>query len=227
MSSLHATAREVHASRLVWDLAPAVVLVIKKPREPAVTRHFKQVLSWLTKAHPELTVYIEPSASLEPAVRLDAAFLPVLNRLRSWRDDDEFAAIAVDLVLTLGGDGTVLYTSHRMQTMAPPTLSFALGSLGFLTPFDIADHAAEIDRALRGEVNLTLRTRLAVSLFSRDGTLRRGPPKKGRTSTGDFPPDTDGVYHVLNEIVIDRGPSPYISNLDVSCGGGGNFTACD
>ena len=26
-----------------------------------------------------------------------------------------------------------------------------------------------------------------------------------------------GVYHVLNEAVIDRGPSPYLSAIDLEC----------
>jgi NAD kinase len=43
---------------------------------------------------------------------------------------------AVDLVVTVGGDGTLLFASSLFQLMCPPMMSFALGSLGFLTPFD-------------------------------------------------------------------------------------------
>lgn len=40
-----------------------------------------------------------------------------------------------DLVITLGGDGTILHTSSLFPAKVPPFVSFSLGSLGFLTPF--------------------------------------------------------------------------------------------
>jgi NADH kinase len=41
----------------------------------------------------------------------------------------------VDLVVTLGGDGTILHTSSLFTTTAPPIVSFSMGTLGFLIPF--------------------------------------------------------------------------------------------
>lgn len=41
----------------------------------------------------------------------------------------------IDLIVTLGGDGTVLYASWLFQKQAPPIVAFHLGSLGFLTVF--------------------------------------------------------------------------------------------
>ncbi|CAI4210236.1 unnamed protein product [Parascedosporium putredinis] len=45
-----------------------------------------------------------------------------------------------DFVITLGGDGTVLFASWLFQGVVPPVISFALGSLGFMTKFDFADY---------------------------------------------------------------------------------------
>jgi len=55
-----------------------------------------------------------------------------LLRLLETRDVSE-PTEKFDLVLTLGGDGTVLFTSWLFQGIVPPILSFSLGSLGFLT----------------------------------------------------------------------------------------------
>ena len=45
-------------------------------------------------------------------------------------------ATPIDLVLTLGGDGTILHASSLFKTGAvPPVLSFSMGTLGFLLPF--------------------------------------------------------------------------------------------
>ena len=42
----------------------------------------------------------------------------------------------IDLVVTLGGDGTILHASSLFKTgEVPPVLSFSLGTLGFLLPF--------------------------------------------------------------------------------------------
>lgn len=42
----------------------------------------------------------------------------------------------VDLVITLGGDGTILHASSLFKVGAvPPVLSFSMGTLGFLLPF--------------------------------------------------------------------------------------------
>lgn len=43
----------------------------------------------------------------------------------------------VDLVITLGGDGTILHVSslYSRAGKVPPVVSFSMGSLGFLLPF--------------------------------------------------------------------------------------------
>lgn len=42
----------------------------------------------------------------------------------------------IDLVVTFGGDGTILHASSLFSAGAvPPVLSFSLGTLGFLLPF--------------------------------------------------------------------------------------------
>jgi NAD kinase len=45
-------------------------------------------------------------------------------------------ASSIDLVVTLGGDGTVLHVSSLFSKSAvPPVLGISLGTLGFLMPF--------------------------------------------------------------------------------------------
>lgn len=52
----------------------------------------------------------------------------------------------LDLIITLGGDGTVLWTGGLLGTgPAPPLVSFALGSLGFMTPFALPAMPAVLD----------------------------------------------------------------------------------
>lgn len=72
----------------------------------------------------------------------------------------------VDLCITLGGDGTVLHTASlfSQDSPLPPVLSFAMGSLGFLTPFDANLFALHLTNILDSNseshpVHCTLRSR--------------------------------------------------------------------
>lgn len=72
--------------------------------------------------------------------------------------------------MTLGGDGTVLHLASlfREDEPLPPLASFAMGTLGFLTPFDAADFQACLTRVLHATelpVFCTLRTRKRCELY--------------------------------------------------------------
>ncbi|KAL8305343.1 hypothetical protein RB597_003805 [Gaeumannomyces tritici] len=153
------------------------------------------------------------------------------RRLRYW--DQEICRTrphTFDFVITLGGDGTVLYASWLFQRIVPPVLSFALGSLGFLTKFDFDEYKETLTTAFNHGVTVGLRLRF-------EGTIMRSQKKKKKPvltapETGDAEsvqdepkPDLveeligeekedehthrpDGTYEILNEIVIDRGPNP-------------------
>lgn len=155
-----------------------------------------------------------------------------------------------DFVVTLGGDGTVLFTSWLFQRIVPPVLPFALGSLGFLTNFDFADHQAVMDSALDSGIRVNLRMRFTCTVYravsNEEGKCRKAM-KKGETgeimmknvekggwealegggysiadgkSTKDreimcFTTRPVETFEVLNDLVVDRGPSPYVSLLEL------------
>lgn len=50
--------------------------------------------------------------------------------------------------MTLGGDGTVLHTASlfRQETALPPVTAFAMGTLGFLTPFEASNFEPLLSR---------------------------------------------------------------------------------
>lgn len=118
-----------------------------------------------------------------------------------WTSPEKF-----DLVLTLGGDGTVLFTSWLFQRVVPPVLCFSLGSLGFLTNFDFSHHKSHLN-AVMGDVGMrvNLRMRFTCTVFRK---VRSKGAEAGAVEEGE-------QFEVLNEVVIDRGPSPYVSNLEL------------
>lgn len=185
-----------------------------------------------------------------------------------------------DFVVTLGGDGTVLFCSWLFQRIVPPVMPFALGSLGFLTNFDFKDYKRVLKSALDTGIRVNLRMRFTATVYRATlpstSTLdkrRRRAIKSGKTGEiimkslrengwesieTPFPQNKDfygddgaeaeqqrnlgegrkplasesgrqkkdkevmcfstrpvETFEVLNDLVVDRGPSPYVSLLEV------------
>jgi NAD+ kinase len=96
---------------------------------------------------------------------------------------DDLAA-AVDLVLVLGGDGTMIATARMIADEEVPVLGVNYGSLGYLTEFRIEELYEALEMILAGNYRLDKRVMLAVELF-------RGPDLVTRN-------------RVLNDVVINK-----------------------
>ncbi|MBI4508806.1 MAG: NAD(+)/NADH kinase [Deltaproteobacteria bacterium] len=78
--------------------------------------------------------------------------------------ETELAAQA-DMLVVLGGDGTLLHAASLLNSRVVPLLGINLGRLGFLTPFDPHEAKEALSRALRGELPVEERMRLRVILM--------------------------------------------------------------
>jgi NAD+ kinase len=151
------------------------------------------------------------------------------RRLKFW--DNQLCAQApqtFDIVIALGGDGTVLYASWLFQRIVPPVLSFALGSLGFLTKFDFEGYADSLSAVFSTGFNVNLRLRFEATVMRtstrENGTEEDEASKRrdvveeliGEESENDHTHFPDGSYHILNEVVLDRGPSGSMFAASVS-----------
>jgi len=63
-------------------------------------------------------------------------------------------AAASDLVIVLGGDGTLLSVAHEAARAGVPVMGVNLGRLGFLTEIPVGEAVATLDRFLSGETAL-------------------------------------------------------------------------
>ena len=93
----------------------------------------------------------------------------------------------------------------------PPVLSFALGSLGFLTKFDFKGFEDTLTTSFIDGITVSLRLRF-------EGTVMRTQSQDKSTSDlleeligeecdNNHTHKADGTYQILNEIVVDRGPN--------------------
>lgn len=116
-------------------------------------------------------------------------------------------------VRKLGGDGTVLYASWLFQRIVPPVLSFALGSLGFLTKFDYDSFPDTLTTAFNNGITVTLRLRFEATIMravQRDDGQQRDLVREliGEESEDARTHKPERSHDILNDLVLDRGPSP-------------------
>lgn len=77
----------------------------------------------------------------------------------------------IDLIVTLGGDGTILHASSLFKTgPIPPVLSFSMGTLGFLLPFDIDTFPEAIEEVFEGKASILERMRISCTFYRQDGS---------------------------------------------------------
>ncbi|KAL2174661.1 ATP-NAD kinase-like domain-containing protein [Thermothelomyces heterothallicus CBS 202.75] len=186
------------------------VMIVTKARDNQLvllTRELAMFLLLTPRYGSDVGVNVYVDAKLRHSKRFDARGITDLDprfkeMLKYWTPDLCWSQPETfDLVLTLGGDGTVLYTSWLFQRIVPPVLSFSLGSLGFLTKFEFDQYKDHLNRVMGDEgIRVNFRMRFTCTVY-RDG--------KGQEM------EEGEQFEVLNELVIDRGPSPYVSNLEL------------
>ncbi|XP_030639806.1 NAD kinase isoform X2 [Chanos chanos] len=208
------------SQRLTWNKPPKSVLVIKKIRDVSLLQPFKELCIFLIE-QKNMIVYVERKVLEDPAIANDESFVAVRKNFCTFREDYDDISKRVDFIICLGGDGTLLYASSLFQESVPPVMAFHLGSLGFLTPFNFDTYQSQVTQVIEGNAAIILRSRLKVRVVKegreKKGSLQgRSEEKSMIISNGDVEPARKTMqYQVLNEVVVDRGPSSYLSNVDL------------
>uniref|UniRef100_A0A669F3G8 NAD(+) kinase n=1 Tax=Oreochromis niloticus TaxID=8128 RepID=A0A669F3G8_ORENI len=197
------------SQRLTWNKPPVNVLVIRKIRDESLAEPFKELCRFLVE-EKQMMVYVERRVADDATLSKDEAFGSIRNQLCTFREGYDDISDCIDLIICLGGDGTLLYASSLFQGSVPPVMAFHLGSLGFLTPFKFESYKTEVAKVFEGNAAITLRSRLKVKV--------QQPEHNGLLPHGHTNTDAGKVtlqLQVLNEVVVDRGPSSYLSNVDL------------
>jgi len=199
-SAMVMTIQDPASQRLTWYKPPLTVLVIKKVRDAMVIPPFIQLVKWFIN-QKRMVVFVESAVMDDPVLTRNPEFGHIQEKLMTFDEKKDDLTDKIDFVVCLGGDGTLLYASSLFQQSVPPIMAFHLGSLGFLTPFKFEDFEAQVTHVLEGHAALTLRSRLRCILMKKEEEETSAKPNTNQL--------------VLNEVVIDRGPSPYLSNIDL------------
>ncbi|XP_056130138.1 NAD kinase isoform X1 [Lampris incognitus] len=204
------------SQRLTWNKPPKSVLVIKKIQDASLLQPFKELCMFLTEVK-NMIVYVERKVLEDPAITSDDNFGAIIKKFCTFSEDLDDISNCVDFIICLGGDGTLLYASSLFQESVPPVMAFHLGSLGFLTPFNFDTYQSQVTQIIEGNTAIVLRSRLRVHVLKESREKKARVDEKGVIMTNG---DSEGTrramqYQVLNEVVVDRGPSSYLSNVDL------------
>jgi len=158
----------------------SVGIIFKHKFEPA-KRECERLRNWFIERG--ITVYSEEMAS--PRAHLSRCL-----------EEETTIPETVDLVVVLGGDGTLLGAARKVGHYGLPILGINLGGLGFLTEIPVEMLYQDMEKVINGEISIEPRLMLQASV------LRNGEEKCRFT--------------VLNDVVINKGALARIIDLRVS-----------
>ncbi|WP_425846938.1 NAD kinase [Agrococcus sp. TSP3-2-1] len=90
---------------------------------------------------------------------------PALTAVEGW---DRERRLEIELIMTLGGDGTILRAAELQRELDAPLLGINLGHVGFLAEAEVAESAEVVERALLRDYAVEQRLTLCVRVFRGD-----------------------------------------------------------
>jgi len=158
--------------------------IVSKPRSEEAVRVVPELVAWLAARNIAAQVDPETAAYLGGAHSADAQVLP-----------RETVAEGTQLLIVLGGDGTLLSAARALRGRDIPLLAVNLGNLGFLTAITVGQLYPQLELALQG-VCCVSRRRMLHSELWRNGKLT-------------------GAYEALNDIALAKGDIARVIDLEV------------
>jgi NAD+ kinase len=155
--------------------------IISRPRRSNLSEVVPSLLPWLEDRGIHVVYDQETATSLAE---------PSEGRSR------EQVAAASDLLLVLGGDGTLLAAARVAAPRGIPILPINMGSLGFLTSFMLEELYPALEDILAGRLTISERVMLHAELERGDKILDK--------------------QTVLNEVVINKGALARMIELELS-----------
>src|ERR1051325_449942 len=130
--------------------------VISRPRRVDVSGIVPPLMQWLAARNIQAHYDQETATSLKEAA--------------SGKTRGQLAAES-DLLLVLGGDGTLLSAAREAAPRGIPILPINLGSLGFLTSFTLVELYPALEETVAGNLAAIERAMLTASLMRESETI--------------------------------------------------------
>ena len=146
-------------------------------------------------------ILYHPTSAAEAVLAEElATVLPSMNAVAwlcsAWEEEQARGRVeGTDLLLSIGGDGTILKAARVALSHSIPIVGVNLGRLGFMTELGPDEARDKLPQYLRGEGWIDERAMLEVHLADR------------------------GRYHALNDVFVGRGAIPRLVQVETSIDG--------
>src|SRR5213592_1572078 len=158
--------------------------IISRPRREVLAMVVPDLLKWLAERGVQ-AIYDDETASC-------------LRKPERVRSREQLAKEA-QLLLVLGGDGTLLAAARTAAPRGIPILPINMGSLGFLTSFTLEELHPALDDTLEGRFSLSERVMISVELERATKVIE--------------------TQRVLNDVVINKGALARMIELELHIDG--------
>ena len=136
--------------------------IVLKPHQPDALKTMCELTGWL--AARDLTLVGGPEIERAAIAKQTGCLVAEI--------EPEKLATNVDLVLVLGGDGTMIATSRLIGDTEVPVLGINFGGLGYLAEFRIEELYEALESILSGKYRLDKRVMLSVELAGAEEKTR-------------------------------------------------------
>lgn len=157
---------------------PSRLGIITKPGEPRAAELAALIAEWA--ADHEINLFVNDRVRDLPPGTFSASAREIADNC--------------DLLIALGGDGTMISTARLVSGKGTPVLGINLGTLGYLTEFAIDEAMPALETLIRGEYELDRRMMLDWRVL-RDG-------------------DQVGGGTALNDVVVNKSALARIIDID-------------
>ncbi len=158
--------------------------ITSKPKKTEVREIVPPLIEWLRARQIEVCIDKETAATLE-------------IRERSLTRNE--MPTQVDLIVVLGGDGTLLATARALNRKPVPLLAVNLGGLGFLTVVTTEELYPTLESAIAGDLQTEQRVQIEAEIVRADEVI--------------------ASYLALNDVVLNKGAIARVLDFDVCVDG--------
>lgn len=226
---------------LRWSEPPRNILLIKKDCTETTTQALKDFAGHIKSTYSNINILLEPTTTAELEGQIPFGIC-------SFSTKDNNASVyhnKVDLVVTFGGDGTILHAASLFaaSNRVPPMLSFSMGTLGFLSEWRFAEFKRAFRETYMSGADDERQSSMSEENGNKDNSLTGWSSVRGKsmgstrgarvlvrqrlkvgiydakgkrlTTNGDATQD----MHAMNEVLLHRGRDPHLAVVDVFVGG--------
>lgn len=154
--------------------------IVSKPKKAEIREIVPPLVEWLRERDIEVSIDKETGSILESSER--------------WLTRNELPG-KVDLLVVLGGDGTLLAAARSLYKREVPIFAVNLGDLGFLTAITRDELYPALEAVLSGNYRSERRVQIEGELIRADEVL--------------------STFRALNDVVLNKGAIARIQDFEV------------